>query len=624
MARPDGDKLTLVDVLTYNGVTFPTYSGFLSFGNESVKTESGFKVAYNRFTMVCRSVFNAPDAASMDNLVGQLRSALMVQGAPLFIAGKAVGLIGVNFGNWPRDVMKGPEPKNIKHNLVGAGLTCEFDFTLEWSLPVCSPSFADQLASVLDFHYSVTYENDHGYTTRNMQGKLKVPQSLNGGIPSRSADAYMETITPPALPGFQRSYGPRVFSSDRSEMDFSVMDRELGINIPPPGCISPPEVSYRIESLVTAIAGSAGIRWMASLDGSYEVAKDGTMSDAVNAFRDVLRQKMFKCQQSGVNAGLAGNDAIPILLKFNASEESIYGHRVSRLFANWTFSSTLRGIIETSGLWTPVENSDWQAWQQSVYGSVFAPRGVAKLVFNIGADLQYSVCDQGIPTPQNDTSMAGILTPGVYVLKGQTFPVVTPATSWTYYRIWWEEERDNGQVVAMILPKTPVSKNDLLGATLRVKGQNYWNDTVNFVNELVGGAAGGLPINANNPAAGGGGLLQGGGVIENNVLKPNQMAVQRRARPFRIIYLCGQAMRFGFPIPEPGIDTVVVNNKELKVEYSPRPGMIEFQCLQQGNTPGFDQDPGLPVFIAKWRKRYLVRDDIPVGQLQMVGLPPGP
>lgn len=603
MARPvPAHDLPVIDTLIYGGYDFGPYTRVTAFRSEMVPTAAGWQTAFNRFTLSLTTWLHSRFARTADVNVDAVREVLSTQGLGLDLSGKSLGTIRVNLPGSPTDVQKGPIPKVIDQEVVGGGLTTRLDWTLTWSLPTCADA---AFSGVLDYWYDVTYHIDRGYTTRTAAGKLVIAQNRMPRVevvPAASADAFRPLVGPPPLPGFLRSYGPFRLSPDRSELDFSVIDEEMGLNIPPPGIVKPPEVSYAIEAVpatnkqgVTFVA----VRMRASLEATYEFAKTASPAAAINAFCRLVKNKVDYCKAAAKRApGMQANDnPTPILSRFTARENDVYGRRTATFACSWSYISNISDMLGQSGLWQPVPDSNWQQWQASVPDQTTGVRGTAGLVFQPNFDFQVSLCHPAVPQPSTDSLGGNRPPPRNDELRGTPIPPPTRTNSILDYRVWWHEEREPGVVPARLLPA------DQVAATSDLVGQFDPSRDLGKIG-LTGGATGGgggLPVPP-RPVGNG---------IENTLVTT---WVQRRVRTVRIIYLCGYAARAGFDIPRPNMAVIRFGNRQFDLIPWPQPGVVEFQSAPQASLPLWPQggeNPTVPVYTASWRIRYIIDGDPP-------------
>ncbi len=95
--------------------------------------------------------------------------------------------------------------------------------------------------NAMEFNYKLNYvRNREGYTTRTYSGFIRIPQtrkSPSDRTLSDSADAYLEKITPPVPPGFERL--DQSWTLDEIEVPgrFQHHGQTAGRYAPPPGCL---------------------------------------------------------------------------------------------------------------------------------------------------------------------------------------------------------------------------------------------------------------------------------------------------------------------------------------------------------------------------------------------------
>ncbi len=610
----DGN-LPVFDTLTYNGEEFGQFTHVTGFTAETVATASGFLTSHEKFTLTAETWVSSSDRNVgagaqrfvQDFRVEAMRAALTVIGGKLEIEGKSVGHITVNLPGGPFDVMKGPIPTVISQDVIGGGLTTKLTWSLVWHLPTCADAVTTATQGVMDYWYSVSWRIENGYTTRTAQGRLKIPQRLAaggndiifgvmGGTPADSADRFRELAVPPPLGGFIRSYGPFVLSPDRSELDFTVIDTELGWNVPPVGVIRPPDVSYKIVNAISPINGM-GLLAHATLAASYEIAKTGDPADAVKAYARLIEEKTgrcdaalnaFKAKNPKPKAGEPGLPARPLLVAFSASDDELYGRRKISISATWWFASSIADILGACGLWTQVAESNWDEWQASVLPSTVGVRGVAGLRFEVGTDSQVSLCRGAVPSPRNDAYPRFKFLDGIL---GGIFEQPTADRSWVSYNTAFQEDIVGGNALVRTLPRYPVA-----GGTSADEFGFFDVDTELGKAKLTGSSlisTGGFQIDPQNLGGGSSGSGSDDGMT----------VVTARAYPFRYFRLTGSATRAGLPPPRPKATTIQIDGQTA--DLIPLPEQGDYAAMPVATLPGFARSTEL--WHAEWDIRYVAK-----------------
>jgi hypothetical protein len=262
-------------------------------------------------------------------------------------------------------------------------------------------------------------------------------------------------------------------------------------------------------------------------------------------------------------------------ISFSAAEPQVYGKTTAQFSMTFMVVLTLQdaglGAFYSGGLWTPVPNSNWQLWQQSLSKSAFNQRGNANLIFNPADDVIIDLCLVKNP-PQASSQTA---------LKGANFgkPAANklladqpdPNVSWLRYtNAIYLEYVDN------IVEQKPLSSTTVVNPPAQPGGIGKFGDQTGF-----------KPI-----------------VIPN---MPNSI-LHQRGNPSFYVVMIGEAVRVGFEIPAPQLVSVG--------------GLQAFPANRRGD--GFVQaiigNNGQPIYGARWQLRYILPNVPP----QVISPPPNP
>lgn len=534
---------------------------------------------------------------------------------PLVFNGR-VGNVSVNGNGGKRDLEWGPIPEVLAVKPYG-----NQQMRIKWTVRFCVPhcTGAPTSGRIMDLATECTYDLDQsGYTTRTFTATLRIPMTRRPAgdrtLPD-SADKYLEDVIPAVVVGFRRIPPSRTISPDKAELRVTVRDEELPPNQLPEGIIEA-EFSHTINNQ----AGKPA-HWTGSVSATYEIARGSgrTGRDAVRYFFAVMEDRVTAQVRDLKRAGEKPS-VIPI--QFSMSEPNVYGKQTATLSQSYLIAGSLQAaIMKTSPLWRPVPGASWQKWILSLEGNV-GPRGNAGLVFRPNDDAIVDLCGPGGPSVSSLSTLRTD-TSGISRLVSDPFPLPTKENSWIYYenRLVWEA--DQGTAELRTLPKDnspllkpnggttrPGTRAGVASALAGAAGAAGFGIAAGALGQggsgtSVGAALATLPSGKldNLPTGTGSALsnLFGGpsGKLDNN--RDGEVKVQRRVRPLVHIYMIGAAVRVGFPVPEPTLESV----NGVKLTPANRPDRGEgFAC---GSVGGFNR----PAFGAAWRLRYCAADYIP-------------
>jgi hypothetical protein len=191
---------------------------------------------------------------------------------------------------------------------------------------------------------------------------------------SDNADAYLERIYPPLIPGFRRTGGKTVLSEDKCRLGFDWTDEEMPPNGMPDGVIE-----VQASQTVSTPFAVAGKQWTTTISASYEMAREQSNGAAFALFLDL------------VNDRLKSDPALQVIpLALTLSEPEIHGRKGAAFSMTFTLISSLADIVRNSGLWRPVPNTDWAKWAATIPSN--KPRGNAGLRVGNDVDAIIDLC----------------------------------------------------------------------------------------------------------------------------------------------------------------------------------------------------------------------------------------
>lgn len=577
-------------VIYYNGYSnFGPYTKVERMECRPEKDLTGRTTVGNRYSLTLRTVVTGQNAKNESLL---MRRALSKNGGRLIITGLASGDIRVNDGA-VRDTQFGPWVETLSFDpTYGGELATVLVWTVSWIVPECDD--AAYRFRVSEFSYTVAYSQDEaGYGTRVIDMRLRIPQNYqsgNSGPLQDNPELYALSVLPPEIPGFRRLFGTRTISEDRSELRWQITDVQLAGTPPYPGVVKE-EGSFNVSSDSTM-----GVCWNGSINYECELPPDGSLNTAIDAMSSFVSYRTNLLRNLR-NRNRAPATIVPV--SFSITEPECFGRKRFQFGFTFTITTTLQELLLKSGIWTSPPNRNWQKWSASLQDTALNPRGYYELTMDVGQDRVTSLCSatppkiftQGFRVRRQLIENGGLL----------QFPPVAANNSWRVYknRIWLEQE--SGVVATRTLPMMPLGESVERGGTLVANGQFNFGGTSG--SPFGGGVGAGLLAPFEPPPP--------GGRLENNPISPegNTSATQT-ARPQQWVMMEGEAVRIGFPVPQPALETV----NGVPVVLANRVD------LQEGFKQWADYSNGIqPFYKATWRLRYAVNGDLPD-----LPLPPAP
>jgi hypothetical protein len=585
-------------VLEYNHHVFNETTETTAVSVKPIYDQAGRTVIYSIYSITAyeRLSFAAVDdsqaegeaenASRVEAIIAQLSRPAGI----LKFEGRGYGDLRINVG--PKsDVVWGPKPRVIGLETSG-GRTVGLTWTVEVAIPNCDDAVFKY--ALMEFNFKLTFDKDRqGYTTRTVAGFLRIPQTradVNSRKLTDSADAYLESIFPPLLPGFRRISGPWTLDESKCRGDFSFVDEEMPPNSPPIGVIeAKSNHTYNAESLA---------KWTGTISATYDVARESDPSFAVIAFLQLVKQRMDFAAKMKIGAGLdlgkfpnfkpnAGKGVTLVPVKASASEPDIYGRTQVQLSLTYAVAGIgFAEVFQNGGLWQRPRLSagpSWKDWSSSV-ATAMSARGNAKLTFKPNEDAIVDLCGKSPPKFPGKPAKVGTplnIAPPPHTPAGTghplanaivaAFPPPLPESSWLHYECHAVVHPDTGRVVGNTLPSSPLA--------VRPSSGGDWN--------LFGAIPGASQQSGAFPPL--------GNIFTANSQSGGETFYQQRTRPTLRLTVTGRAIRAGYPIPVPQVTSV---NGETPILVG---------------SPFFAQwiveNALVPIVRAEWCYQYVFTDD---------------
>ncbi len=598
--EPRSDMPTL-GTLSYDGHDFENGTKTVGIKITPEPNASGTAVKYTRYVFTFETMLGGGPTGEP---VTELRRLLSRQGRPFTYNDRGLGRFFVNAAGSSsvKDVFHGPKVREVDFRVLGGANAC----VLTWSLETCIPDCEDAKSemALIELETVVTYTVDFaGYTTRTVTGHLTIPNRVVNRHFVDNPDDYLESVIPPPLYGFQRTFAPRTISADRTRLDFGYTDTE--VLEPPPDFVADWDFD---EAVSSSTAGFAV--WSANINATYEFTRD--MPSNVVPWRHFFLLCDSRVKTIAGQIGTKAKSIVPV--HFSMRRPKGAKRRIVTFSFACTFSASLGDVLSSGLTWQPVPGTDWRKWALSLRNSAFNPRGYAQLRFDVGDEEVVTLC-----TPQSTKkavagSLDGELRGSPFQLggRGPTNDDIRRAidaigskpqigTSWLYYENEVFVEMESGNSLVRTLPtKELTAADELLGKAVGIAGPAV--DAASNAGKLIL-----QTVVAPVRAALGGGLL--GGVFQSpaagavaggaNQLrsKVGEDGTQRRAKGSCYVYLRGRAARAGYQIPVPVLGEAAGQVPVEANRLDRGEGFAQVERFGAGSTT---------VFIATWNIRYFL------------------
>ena len=504
---------------SYNGFTWPSTAN-TRIRARAIPDKAGRVTAYTTFEITVRWMLHAGSAESYDagTQIETLRRQLKQRAGILRIQGKGFGTFTVNDTTGPKDIDYGPIPDDLECIPVSPGAS----WMLTWR---CRTSFPDECTGASYQNRPVMYgyevdnrRDEHGFTTRTINGELVIPANRIAGSQqiSDAADRYWDqTIAGiPPIPGFRRMMAHGMDMSKRV-LKFQIIDTELPPHGFQVGCTDW-DGRHRCE---TGLKSGGLMNGTANISATFRVARDQPKVLAYYRFGDLVLAR--------ITAGLpfVQRDASgPVLFPLEYSvDEHISGQDVSCSLTYFVGAQSPDKFLAACGLFGPVPSSDWTAYWSSIQRSAGNPRGNAQLFYDRTSDAIVSLCEGTTASMRSGGQVSG---PGSETILKGFFP-----------------------------PKNSYAK---LTASIQITGESEMVAHKPMVRELrtadlrQGGNLAEMRSVGSLPSWTGLGGNVGGGAFYSESSFADEI-IQVPASPSLHAVLRVQAVRLGYPLPDFGL-----------------------------------------------------------------------
>jgi hypothetical protein len=391
--------LTPSGVLAYNGVTFDAL----------IKSRVNAKPIYdnaNRQVEFVQHEIEAQAIISRDNLAGppadtnaylqMLRQKLTAPRKRLQYNLKGYGTFDINAPNGPvYDVKWGPKPELLAFVPIGREFTC----AVTWKVTTCIPECAG--SSYINKLMAATWEVDYdigsdGLTTITTNGSIKIPLNQGRDFLVDNADRWREQLAFDVPLGFKRIQQTFKLSNDRSELSFSIVDKQL----PVPLVNGTVEIDIKHSIVNDKAVVTNGGPWTSRFTGSIKVSPATPKSFAWDAFVAITSKRILYTISTPFPALAPG--AAPRLLTVLPSKLEVQ-EDIFQLTTNFSFTYKIYGarldiILSAAGLWQPPDTT-WAAWRASLRDNAHHIRGTLKVRYRNIDDTLLDLCTPGTTDP---------------------------------------------------------------------------------------------------------------------------------------------------------------------------------------------------------------------------------
>jgi hypothetical protein len=428
MATP----LNAVGTLSYNGVEFGVLHQSSMTGTP-VYDEPGHVVKWVQWAIEVTGWIS--NTAGTGGEMEVLRARLTKPACELKYTDKGFGTFHVNGTSKVLDADWGPKPRLISWMPLGGAQGCRVVWRVETCIPEC-PDTADY-DGIAAIWYGMDFEIDQdGYTTRTVSGGLEIAQTrpqparLTARV-MHNADEYRDRIRPDVPKGFQRVSQRFNLSPSKNKLTYNFVDKEIPSPLPK-SC-----TTFELTETIDSSIQDAFQNWRVNFSGRCVVSRDAPKSRAWDSFVKVIGSRLlnkFGGDAAGLEKAFRGEtDAYFGLENLRVSEEVV--GRATSVDASFLLIKvgSIQAALSITGLWRPVEGTDYVVWLKSLRETASHERGFARMAAPVGEEIIVDLCDQEKPKPPTDRPKEDRpIRPGIRPDPPATGP--KPEKSWWRYR----------------------------------------------------------------------------------------------------------------------------------------------------------------------------------------------
>jgi hypothetical protein len=400
-----------------SGSTPPTYSVVA----DPQYDDADRTTSHVRYTLDVTTIVYADSEGGVAQQMHQLRERLSRPGRTLRIEDLGFGDTAVERGGRHADIAWGAKPRLLRFEPIGGTQAWQLHWQCEFNV---TEGATPRAGCFLALNVRQSFEiDDAGLTTREIAGHAQVAgvRKPNGDASVVSiADQVRDRIKVRVPDGFRRARQRWDESTDKTRLDFSIIDRQLPGDPLPTG-ISDGQIDFEVE----ADAKRAGLV-AARLSGYLESAPGSPKSLAAAHLLSIAQDRLSRLQAAQQPRRIVFPSRFAI-------RHQLFSRR-THVDVRYQLIGGIRDVLSAGGIWDPVPGSDYRLWAASLE-HIWGSRGAAGLKADPRdaaiIDLVDNPTEQiAIHAPASPPTASHAPSPLTWLT-----PVVTPEQSWLEYRV---------------------------------------------------------------------------------------------------------------------------------------------------------------------------------------------
>lgn len=291
--------------------------------------------------------------------------------------GQKISLKGFGFGFEadPKAIIWGAKPSSVELEPIGGFLATTLRWSVEFSYKRCAVSRYRDVINWMAMNFDETWSYDfEGRCTRTIAGYIQIPQVADGSNNvAVVADQVRDQFVVVVPNGFQRLSQTWHENAAKNRIDFSITDGELEDENEP----FPLYCTFASGDFNVASNNRFFVNGSATLNVILNIRKGVHPSFAMAVFLKIaLGKQAWLTRQLGGNSERDGGGiSVPAGIRVGHKLFS----RTSSFSATWLITGSIQKLLLSSGIWEPVEGSNYDQWRSSVESPMWSQRGSSGL-----------------------------------------------------------------------------------------------------------------------------------------------------------------------------------------------------------------------------------------------------
>jgi hypothetical protein len=277
------------------------------------------------------------------------------------------------------DLKGGPFPEVLEWEPVGDTDVAKIAWTVKTYIKD-GIQYQNTIANpIMAFNYEIAFDIEEGFTTRTITGYLEIvrlyktdtitttdglPVSVPTQVPYSTVDQFWPSIQCEPLLGFKRRTSRRS-NQDKTRLDFTIIDSQIKSRNAYPPYVTKISAKHKVSN---RRLGGIGAKMYHSITAEIECSPGVDRDYTYQLFQNIVTTRQ---QRATKNLKAQGKQSACFVYEYEIDED-VFGFADSFSCRYWHLG-TLADFL-CSGLWEPV-GATWERWRTSLRSSMFDPLG---------------------------------------------------------------------------------------------------------------------------------------------------------------------------------------------------------------------------------------------------------